>query len=128
MQAALMKQHRGFTLIELLVVLAIIGTLLTLAVPSYLQHLDRSKEAVLRENLSVMRQAIDQYRADTNTWPASLESLTQKRYLRKIPIDPITDSSDTWQISPPPDGAPGIYEIHSGAEGVSRDGTYFADW
>ena len=128
MNATLMKKHHGFTLIELLVVLAIIGTLLTLAVPSYLQHLDRSKEAVLRENLSVMRQAIDQYRADTNTWPASLELLTQKRYLRKIPVDPITDSSDTWQVSPPPDGTPGVYEIHSGAEGVSRDGTYFADW
>jgi general secretion pathway protein G len=128
MTAANHKQQQGFTLIELLVVLAIIGTLLTLAVPSYLQHLDRSKEAVLQENLSVMRQAIDQYRADTNTWPPSLDALAEKRYVRRVPIDPITGASDTWQITPPPDGTPGVYEIRSGAEGMSRNGTYYADW
>jgi len=128
MMTAQLKQARGFTLIELLVVLAIIGTLLTLAVPSYIQHLDRSREVVLQENLSVMRQAIEQYRADTGTWPPSLETLAEKRYLRRVPIDPITDSNETWQITIPPDGTPGVYDIRSGAEGQSRNGSSYADW
>lgn len=121
---------RGFTLIELLVVLAIIATLLTLAAPRYFQHVDRSKEAVLRENLAATRQAIDQYHADKGVWPESLESLVEARYLRAVPLDPITESIATWRLVPPPDQDPpdnGIYDLNSGAEGATRDGTPYAD-
>lgn len=119
---------RGFTLVELLVVLAIIATLLSLAVPRYFQHVDRSKEAVLRENLSAMRDAIDQYHADTSTWPADLLVLTEKRYLRAVPQDPITESVDSWQVSPPPEGSIGVYDVHSGAEGIGLNGIPYNDW
>jgi general secretion pathway protein G len=117
----------GFTLIELLVVMTIVAILLTLVAPRYLGHLDRSREAVLKENLSVMRQSIDQYKADTNQYPPSLSALVEKRYLRVIPQDPITERADTWIITPPPEGE-GVYNIQSGAEGQSRDGSYYADW
>jgi general secretion pathway protein G len=119
---------RGFTLIELLVVLAIVATLLTLAVPRYFQHVDRSKEAVLRENLATVRDAIDQYHADTGTWPPSLEGLAEKRYLRAVPTDPITERADTWQFIPPPAGETGIYDIRSGAEGAGLNGQAYSDW
>lgn len=119
---------RGFTLIELLVVLAIIATLLTLAVPRYFQHVERSKEAVLRENLATVRDAIDQYHADTGAWPASLETLVEKRYLRRLPPDPITESTDSWQIVAPPDDGTGVYDLRSGAEGAALDGSAYADW
>jgi general secretion pathway protein G len=126
MLSAMIK--RGFTLIELLVVLAIVATLLTLAVPRYFQHVERSKEAVLRENLATVRDAIDQYHADVGTWPPTLESLAEKRYLRAVPTDPITERSDTWRIVPPPDEESGIYDIHSGAEGTAANGQAYADW
>jgi general secretion pathway protein G len=126
MLSAMIK--RGFTLIELLVVLAIVATLLTLAVPRYFQHVERSKEAVLRENLATVRDAIDQYHADTGSWPATLESLAEKRYLRALPTDPITERADTWQLVPPPDGGSGVYDIHSGAAGTGLDGQAYADW
>ena len=126
MLSAMIK--RGFTLIELLVVLAIVATLLTLAVPRYFQHVERSKEAVLRENLATVRDAIDQYHADTGSWPATLESLAEKRYLRALPTDPITERADTWQLVLPPDGGSGVYDIHSGAEGTGLDGQAYVDW
>lgn len=119
---------KGFTLVELLVVLAIIATLLSLAVPRYFQHVERSKEAVLRENLSAMRDAIDQFHADTNTWPTDLIVLAEKRYLRAVPQDPITESTETWMVTPPPDGGTGVYDVHSGAEGAGLDGVPYADW
>lgn len=118
----------GFTLVELLVVLAIIATLLTLAVPRYFQHVDRSKEAVLRENLATMRDAIDQYHADVGQWPGSLDSLVERRYLRALPKDPVTESDQTWQEVPPEDGAEGIRDVRSGAEGTALDGSIYADW
>jgi len=119
---------RGFTLIELLVVLAIIATLLSLAVPRYFQHVERSREAVLRENLATVRNAIDQYHADIGTWPPTLESLADKRYVRGVPNDPITERTDTWQLIPPPEGGTGIYDLHSGAEGTGLNGQAYADW
>lgn len=119
---------RGFTLIELLVVLAIVATLLTLAVPRYFQHVERSKEAVLRENLATVRDAIDKYHADAGTWPPTLGSLAEKRYIRAVPTDPITERSDTWQVIPPPQGESGVYDIRSGAEGTGLNGQPYADW
>lgn len=118
----------GFTLIELLVVLSVIALLLTLAAPRYFQHVDRSKEAVLKENLATVRDALDQYHADTGTWPESLSSLVEKRYLRAVPKDPVTDSSQTWQEMPATEGETGIRDIRSGAEGTALDGSAYADW
>ncbi|MCP5277081.1 MAG: prepilin-type N-terminal cleavage/methylation domain-containing protein [Thiobacillus sp.] len=118
----------GFTLVELLVVLAIVATLLSLAVPRYFQHVDRSKEAVLRENLATMRDAIDQYHADVGQWPGSLDSLVERRYLRALPKDPVTESDQTWQEVAPEDGTEGIRDVRSGAEGTALDGSPYADW
>lgn len=124
------KQRRGFTLIELLVVMAVIATLLTIAVPRYFQHIDRAREATLRESLAVMREAIDKYRADTGRYPEALEDLVSRRYLRKVPPDPITESIDTWVIVPPPDepGQRKLWDVQSGAEGRARDGSEYRTW
>lgn len=119
----------GFTLVELLVVLAIIATLLSLAAPRYFQHVERSREAVLKENLATLRDAIDQYRADKDAWPANLQTLAEARYIRRIPVDPITERSDTWIERPPaaPDTS-GMADVSSGAPGTALDGTAYADW
>ena len=119
---------KGFTLIELLVVLSVIALLLSLAAPRYFQHVERSKEAVLKENLATVRDAIDQYHADTGKWPASLTDLVEQRYLRAVPTDPLTDSQETWQEVPPRTGEEGVADIQSGAEGSGRDGTSYATW
>lgn len=120
---------RGFTLIELLVVLGIVALLLTLAVPHYFPSLDKAKETVLADNLRNLRATIDQFHGDTGRYPDSLEQLVDKRYLRAMPIDPITDSSSTWLIVAPPDGTPGqVYDVKSGAPGTAHSGTLFADW
>ena len=118
----------GFTLIELLVVLAVIALLLSLAAPRYFQHVDRSKEAVLRENLATLRDAIDQYHADTGQWPANLQGLVEKRYLRAVPKDPVTDSAQTWIALPPADGGEGVHDVRSGAEGAGADGKPYGEW
>lgn len=123
------RDAKGFTLIELLVVLAIIATLLTLAAPRYFQHVERSKEAVLRENLATLREAIDQYHADKGAWPESLAALAEARYLRRVPPDPITERSDTWlELPPQEEGATGIGDVRSGAEGQGLDGMPFSEW
>jgi general secretion pathway protein G len=122
-------RRQGFTLIELLVVLAILATLLTLAAPRYFDSLDRAKEAALRTDLRLLREAIDKYRADTGRAPENLQQLAQARYLRAVPVDPITDRSDTWLVTPAPDGTtPGVHDVHSGASGTARDGTAYASW
>lgn len=122
------KNRQGFTLIELLVVLAIIATLLTLVVPRYFQHVDRSKEAVLRENLATIRDAIDKFHADAGFWPPTLETLAERRYIRALPVDPITERTDTWQLIPPPDGTQGVYDVRSGAEGAGINGQPYSEW
>lgn len=121
---------RGFTLIELLVVMAVIATLLTLAVPRYFDHLDRAREATLRESLAVMRDAIDKYRADTGRYPESLDDLVNRRYLRRVPPDPITERNDSWVIVSPPDepGQRKVWDVQSGAEGQGRDGSEYRTW
>lgn len=119
----------GFTLIELLVVLAIVSTLLMLVLPRYFSRVDESKEVVLRDNLRTTRRVIDQFYGDQGRYPETLQELVEKNYLRGLPMDPITESSATWQLVPAPDGHKGaLYDIRSGADGAGRDGSRYADW
>ncbi|OFA05985.1 type II secretion system protein [Duganella phyllosphaerae] len=123
------KRTRGFTLIELLVVLGIVALMLTLAVPRYFPSIDKSKEVVLADNLRNLRGLIDQYYGDTGRYPDSLDQLVEKKYLRALPRDPVTDSDTTWIVVPPEDGLKGnVYDIKSGAPGNDRSGKPYADW
>ena len=118
-----MVKARGFTLIELLVVLAIIGGLLSLAAPRYLHRVDLAKETVLMSDLATMRDAVDKFFGDTGRYPASLDELVTRRYLRKIPPDPITESTDSWVLVAPPAPDQGaVYDVKSGAAGKTFDG------
>jgi general secretion pathway protein G len=120
---------RGFTLIELLVVLAIIATLLTIAVPRYYSSVDKSKEAVLKENLYQMRDAIGKYYADRGKYPDSLQALATDKYLRSVPLDPVTESATTWIVLAPEDPQkPGVADVKSGAQGKALDGSEFSTW
>ena len=120
---------RGFTLIELLVVMAIVSVLLGLAAPRYFGAEDRAREAALRHDLAVMREAIDRHHGDTGRYPASLQELVARRYLRRIPPDPITGSDATWVVvAPPQRGGDGVFDVASGAPGMARDGTPYAGW
>ncbi len=120
---------RGFTLIELLIVLAIVATLLAVVAPKYFHSVDKANEVALRTDLRILRDAVDKYYADKGQYPPELKSLAEARYVRAIPIDPITGSVDTWRVTPHPDGiTQGIYDVHSGAEGFSADGSPFAEW
>ncbi|HJW24942.1 MAG TPA: prepilin-type N-terminal cleavage/methylation domain-containing protein [Rhodocyclaceae bacterium] len=122
-------RRRGFTLIELLVVMAIIGLLVSLAVPRYFSSVDRTKEAVLRSDLSTMRDAIDKFHGDRGKYPDTLEDLVGKGYLRSIPKDPITESATTWVVVPPEDpNQGGVYDVKSGAPGKGQDGTEYGTW
>jgi general secretion pathway protein G len=123
--------HRtcGFTLIELLVVMTIISVLLTIAVPRYLGNVNKANEAVLKENLFSVRDVLDKFYADTGRYPSSLDELVSRKYLRKVPVDPVTGSADTWVLIAPEDKQKsGIYNIRSGAPGASRDGSAYIEW
>lgn len=127
-------RSRGFTLIELLVVVAIIGIIVTVASGQYRRSIQKAKEAVLREDLYIMRTAIDQYFADKGYYPSDLYALADESYLRDIPVDPITQSADTWLTTQSEfddrdiSTEPGIIDVHSGADGVGMDGTSYAEW
>ena len=123
------QDARGFTLIELLVVLAIVSTLLTLAVPRYFSSLQKSKEVVMRENLWIMRDALDKYFGDVGRYPDQLQDLATKKYLRAVPIDPLTETSTTWRVVPPDDPEKGgVYDVKSGAEGTATGGMAYSEW
>lgn len=124
-----MQRRRGFTLIELLVVMAILATLLSIVAPRYFDSLDRAKEAALKTDLRLMREAIDKHKADTGRLPASLEALVQAKYLRAVPEDPFTERVNSWVVVPSQDlSLPGIADVRSGAEGAARDGSAFSGW
>jgi prepilin-type N-terminal cleavage/methylation domain-containing protein len=129
-----MRSQRGFTLVELLIVLSLVSILAAMGVVQYRNSVQLGREAVLRRDLFAMRDAIDQYYADKNKYPASLDALVSDGYLRKIPEDPITRTADTWQTVPAepdpanPSDAPGIYDVKSGAQGQALDGSNYADW
>ena len=124
----------GFTLIEIMVVMSLIVILATMGLVQYRQSIVRSKEAVLKEDLFRMRDAMDQYYADKNQYPSSLEALVTDGYLRQVPKDPFTDSSTSWQTVPAepdpsnPSAEPGISDVKSGSDAVSLDGTNYAEW
>lgn len=119
----------GFTLVEMLVVLAILALLLTLAAPKYFSSIERAKDAALKQDLTTVRESIDKFYADTGQYPKTLDDLVDKKYIRKLPFDPITNSSQTWLITPPEPPLEGdIADIHSGALGVAKDGSQYADW
>lgn len=123
------RKKSGFTLIELMVVLAVIATLLTLALPSYFSSLEKSREAVLQQNLALLRDTLDKYYGDKGKYPAALDELVSTKYLRSMPVDPITDSNATWVGIPPPEPEMGgVYDVKSGAQGIARDGTEYRNW
>ncbi|SPO69550.1 Type II secretion system protein G [Pseudomonas sp. JV241A] len=126
---SMMKRSQGFTLIELLVVMAIIATLMTIAMPRYFNSLETSRETTLRQSLAVMREALDHYYGDSGRYPESLEQLVEQRYLRSAPLDPITERRDLWQVVAPPEGVAGsVADIKSGSTGRARDGSLYAEW
>lgn len=123
------KRHiKGFTLIELMVVMAIVATLLSVVMPRYFEGLKRSEETVLKEDLKEMRSAIDHYYEDKNTYPVSLDTLVVERYIKFIPVDPVTDSEETWQTVMPPDNTNKVYDVRSGSEETASDGTLYSSW
>ena len=136
------RTARGFTLLELIVVVAVIGILSTIALPALKNVPRRAAESVLKNDLRAMRDVIDQFYADHGHYPPGLEALVEEGYLRKVPIDPITKSADTWQlvleeVDPdtqpaetdlPEDGTPGVVDVHSGSTALALDGTSYSQW
>lgn len=128
------RSAAGFTLIELLVVISMIGILAAMGIVGYKNSVRHAREGVLKTDLFRMRDAIDQYYADKGKYPANLDALVSDGYLRKVPQDPITQSTDTWQTVPAesdpnsPSAEPGIYDVKSGAQGQALDGSNYADW
>ena len=124
-----MRNNKGYTLIEMMTVIAIIGILASIAAPSFQKSIVRAKEASLRNSLFILRDVIDQYYADHGQYPGSLEIVTEKKYIRAIPSDPFTGSSETWILIPPEGvGLSGIYDIHSGSDKISLYGTPYNEW
>lgn len=129
-----LRKSRGFTLIELMVVISIILILMSFAIPNYQQSILHAREAVLRNDLSVIRQAIDQYTLDKQRAPQSLDDLVQAGYLKEIPEDPMTKSRDTWQtvmedsMMAVDQQQPGITDVHSGSDKTATDGTAYNTW
>ena len=125
---------RGFTIIELMVVMTIIVTLATIGMVQYRQSVQFARESVLRDDLFKLRDAIDQYYADKNQYPPTLGDLVTAGYVRALPKDPITNSVDSWQAIPAepdpgnPSVAPGVYDVKSGSELTSLDGSRYSDW
>jgi general secretion pathway protein G len=128
-RVSLSSGQTGFTLIELLVVMVIIATLLSIVAPRYFNSIDKAKEAVLKQDLSILRDSIDQFYSDTGNYPLSLEELVERSYLRSIPVDPLTESNETWiPINSPNEQEEGVYDIHTGYSGKAKDGTYYQEW
>jgi general secretion pathway protein G len=129
-----MKKQAGFTLIELMVVISLIVVLAGMGLVQYRNSIVRSKEAVLKKDLFEMRDAIDQYYADKNEYPSTLDALVSDGYLRRMPKDPFTNAEDSWQAVPAepdaknPTAEPGVYDLKSGSDQNALDGTKYSDW
>jgi general secretion pathway protein G len=125
------RRAGAFTLIELIVVLAILALLISIAAPRYFAHEQRAREATLRQDLSVMRDAIDKFHADKGRYPETLDELVTARYIRRLPVDPITESVTSWTVEPPPRDAvtqDGVFDVRSGAPGIGADGKAYVEW
>lgn len=123
------RSTRAFTLIELLVVLTVLAVLVALVAPRYLDRVDDAREAVLRQNLVGMRTAIDQFYRDKARYPETLQELVTERYIRAVPLDPVTERVDTWVVVPPKEGQrKAVFDVKSGAAGRARDGSDYAQW
>jgi general secretion pathway protein G len=126
--------RRGFTLVELMVVMTIVTILVSIAVPLYQRSILRAKESVLKNNLFTMRTVIDEYTIDKQKAPQTLQDLVSEGYLRQIPIDPMTGSTETWRVimedalASANQTEPGIFDVRSGSDKVSLDGTPYAEW
>jgi len=129
-----MRSDRGFTMIELMVVMFLISVLAAMGMAQYRNSVTYSRESVLKEDLFRMRDAIDQYYADKGQYPSTLDALVSDGYVRKIPDDPFTRSSSTWQTIPAepdpnnPTAEAGVYDVKSGSDATALDGTKYADW
>jgi len=129
-----LAEHRvtGYTLLELMIVVAIAGILVTLAVPSFQRSAVKAREATLKQNLATIRTVLDQHYADQGIYPQSLEALVEAGYLRQVPVDPFTKSTDTWELvfeeTTEEDEERGIFDIHSGSDLVAIDGTPYNEW
>jgi len=136
------RSEEGFTLLEMIVVVAMIGILASMIMPSLRPAPQRAKEAVLKTNLLAIRQSLDQFYSDKGHYPSTLEEMVDEHYLRRVPVDPFTKSTDTWELiyeevdddfAPaetdlPEDGAPGIFDVRSGADGTAANGTPYSEW
>ena len=122
--------YGGYSLVELMIVVAIIGILVALAVPSFQQSAVKAREAALKQNLQTIRTVLDQHYADKGVYPPTLETLVEAGYLRQIPIDPFTETVDAWVIEfeENPDEEGGIFDVHSGSEAMSTNGTSYNEW
>lgn len=129
-----LRDRRGFTILELMVVMTIIVTLATIGMVQYRQSVQFARESVLKDDLFKLRDAIDQYYADKNQYPPTLDDLVSSGYIRALPKDPITNSTSSWQAVPSepdpnnPSIAPGVYDVKSGAEAQAMDGSRYSDW
>lgn len=128
------RRFSGFTLIELMIVMAIIAVMMSVAVPIYTRSISRAKESVLKNNLFTLRTVIDEYTYDKQKAPQSLQDLVSEGYLRQIPQDPITSSADTWKTimedsqNSVSQTEPGIFDVRSGSDKMSLEGTPYGDW
>jgi general secretion pathway protein G len=134
LRAVRLRLEKGFTLIEVLIVIVLIMVLAGISLATYTNSVRRTREAVLKEDLFQMREAIDKYYADKNKYPATLQDLVTDGYLREVPKDPFTDSADSWQTEqaePDPSNMsaePGINDVKSGSEEMSMEGTKYSEW
>lgn len=120
---------RGFTVIELLVVMAALALLLSVAAPRYVEHVDNARATALKQDLFQMRDALDKFHADHGRYPKTLDELVERRYLRAVPVDPLTQRADSWVLVAPRSGdTASVADVRSGAPGVARDGSAYARW
>ena len=124
------KSRQGFTLVEVMVVLAIVLTIISIAVPMYSTSMIRAKESVLKSNLFTLRSVIDQYTYDKENPPQALDDLVTEGYLRRIPVDPFTSSNNSWKVVTDigPSGESGVFDIRSGSDRTSLDGSHYDEW